>query len=124
MPVCPAMSPGSTVGGRYLIEALAGEGGMGKVYRARDLVEQRPVALKTLSPGGRVERIAVEVQALALLDHPSVVRYVGHGFTEDGAPFLVMEWLEGEALDHRLARAGLTVQESVSVAVAVADALE
>ena len=77
MRVCRAMGPGSTVAGRYLIESLAGEGGMGRVYRAEDLLTHAKVALKVLGPQGRPERVAVEAEALAMLDHPAVVRYVG-----------------------------------------------
>jgi serine/threonine protein kinase/predicted ATPase len=118
------MGPGSTVAGRYLIESLAGEGGMGRVFRAEDLVTHRVVALKVLGQHGRAERIAAESDALSLLDHPAVVRYVGHGVTDEGEPFLVMEWLAGEALDQRLHRTGFTLQETLSLAAVVAEALE
>jgi predicted ATPase/tetratricopeptide (TPR) repeat protein len=124
MRVCRAMGPGSTVAGRYLIESLAGEGGMGRVYRAEDLLTHAKVALKVLGPQGRPERVAVEAEALAMLDHPAVVRYVGHGITEAGEPFLVMEWLAGEALDQRLKRTGVSLQETLALATTVAEALE
>jgi predicted ATPase len=124
MRVCLAMGPGSTVAGRYLVESLAGEGGMGRVYRAEDLLTQTTVALKVLGQHGRAERVAVEADALAMLDHPAVVRYVGHGVTDEGEPFLVMEWLAGEALDQRLRRAGLSLQETLALATTVVEALE
>src|SRR5580658_6867524 len=110
------MGPGSTVGGRYLVESLAGVGGMGKVFRAKDLTTRETVALKMLGEHGRAKRVAVEADALASLDHPAVVRYVGHGLAEDGQPFLVMEWLEGETLDDRLVREGLTLPETLALA--------
>jgi len=97
---------------------------MGRVYRARDLTDDRPVALKVLGQHGKAERVAVEVDALAMLDHPAVVRYVGHGLLPDGEPFLVMEWLEGESLDQRIERAGLTLSETLTLAGAVAEGLE
>jgi predicted ATPase len=118
------MGPGSTVGGRYLVESLAGVGGMGKVFRAKDLTTRETVALKMLGEHGRAERVAVEADALASLDHPAVVRYVGHGLAEDGQPFLVMEWLEGETLDDRLVREGLTLPETLALAGTLVGALE
>lgn len=118
------MGPGSTVAERYLVESLAGEGGMGRVFRAKDLVSDATVALKVLGVHGRADRIAAEADALAMLEHPAVVRYVGHGVTGDGDPFLVMEWLDGETLDERLRRNGLTVQETLGLAAAVVLALE
>jgi predicted ATPase len=124
MPVCLAMGPGSTVAGRYLVESLAGEGGMGRVYRAKDLTNGALVALKVLGDHGKAERVAVEVDAIAMLDHPAVVRYVGHGILEDGEPFLVMEWLEGETLDERIHRKGLTLLETLALAGAVVSGLD
>jgi predicted ATPase/Tfp pilus assembly protein PilF len=118
------MGPGSTVAGRYLVLGLAGEGGMGRVFRAQDLVSNEIVALKVLGEHGRAERVAVEADALASLDHPGIVRYVGHGTLEDDAPFLAMEWIEGETLGGRLGRTGLTLQETLALAASVASALE
>jgi serine/threonine protein kinase/predicted ATPase len=124
MRVCLAMGPGSTVAGRYLVESLAGEGGMGRVFRAEDKLTGATVALKVLGQHGRADRIAAESDALALLDHPAVVRYVGHGVTDEGEPFLVMEWLAGEPLDQRLQRTGFTLKETLTLAATVAEALE
>jgi predicted ATPase len=123
-PQATGMGPGGTVAGRYAILDLAGEGGMGRVFRAKDLVSNETVALKLLGEHGRADRVAVEVDALAALEHEGVVRYVGHGATEDGSPFLAMEWLDGETLQQRLRRTGLTLQETLRLAAAVAAALE
>ncbi|WP_394830179.1 protein kinase [Pendulispora rubella] len=114
--------------GRFIIEELAGTGGMGVVYRARD--QQRDgstVALKVLSSTAYVrhlhERFTREADVLSQLRHPGIVSYIDHGTTPQGEPYLVMEWLEGEDLDHRLARQGLTLPETVTVFRRVADAL-
>src|ERR1700683_4520403 len=115
MRVCQTMGPGSRVAGRYVVESLAGEGGMGKVFRALDLVSHAKVALKVLGERGRPERFLVEAEALARLQHDAVVRYVAHGVEPDGEPFLVMEWLEGEGLEERLTRAGLTLEETLAL---------
>lgn len=68
-------------------------------------------------------RFEREANILAKLRHPSIVRYVAHGSTPDGEPFLVMEWLDGEDLHARLARQGLTFDESVTLGKRVAEAL-
>src|SRR6185503_20501036 len=57
------------------------------------------------------------------LHHPGIVRYVAHGFSQPGEPYLAMEWLEGQALSDRLAHARLTVHESILLARRVAEAL-
>jgi predicted ATPase len=118
------MDPGSKVADRYLVERLAGEGGMGRVYRALDLSSNAPVALKVLGERGRRERFAVEADALSALEHPAIVRYVAHGLLPSGQPYMVMEWLEGEDLRSRLRRRGLTLQESLSLALVLVDVLE
>jgi hypothetical protein len=118
------MKPGDRVGERFLVEALAGQGAMGIVYRARDLTTGDAVAVKVLT-GGRTatERFLREIDIVALLHHPRIVRYVAHGVAPDGAPFLAMEWLEGETLEDRLARSSVSVIESIDVARAIAEAL-
>ncbi|HEX8792914.1 MAG TPA: protein kinase [Polyangiaceae bacterium] len=111
---------------RFEVERLANTGGMGHVYRARDRLSGDAVALKVLGAAGEgqpVDRFVREVAVLAELRHPGIVRYVAHGTTASGEPYLAMEWLEGEDLADRLARAGLTIDESVRLTTRVADAL-
>src|SRR5512140_2680101 len=93
-------------GERFEVEALVGSGGMGKVFRGRDLVDGQAVALKVLHRQGPLatERFLREAEALAALAHPAIVRYVAHGTTSQGEPYLAMEWLDGETLADRLAR--------------------
>ncbi len=118
------MRDGDVLAGRFEIERLAGSGGMGRVYRAVDRVSGAPVAVKVVAPGGaHNERFGQEVRVLSGLVHPAVVRYVAHGTTPQGEPFLAMEWLEGEDLAQRLARAGLSVAESISVLRTIAAGL-
>src|SRR4051794_22577624 len=95
---------------RFLLEARIGAGGMGEVYRARDLHLQEPVAIKLLKGEGRpqIERFLREGAILAQLTHPAIVRYLGHGVASDGRPYLAMEWLEGETVDERLRRGPLS----------------
>ncbi len=109
----------------FEVERLAGSGGMGKVYRARDRLTGRPVAVKVLQTQGIVEaeRFAREAEVLAGLAHPAIVRFVAHGRTPEGEPFLAIEWLEGEDLGARLRRAGLSVAASVALGARVAAGL-
>jgi tRNA A-37 threonylcarbamoyl transferase component Bud32 len=116
---------GYVVADRFEILSIAGSGGMGVVYRARDKENGRDVALKTLRRPGQEpsDRFAQEVELLSGIDHPRVVGYVTHGTTEDGVPYLVMPWLEGIDLQTRLAAGRLSVDETIALARHVADAL-
>ncbi|WP_437732064.1 serine/threonine-protein kinase [Sorangium sp. So ce1335] len=119
------MRAGEIVDERFEIEGLAGSGGMGHVYRARDRRTGDTVALKVLRRAGKSElrRFSCEVQALSALRIPGVVRYIAHGVTADGKPYLVMEWLSGETLAERMTQRGLTPAESVDVIARVAGTL-
>jgi serine/threonine protein kinase/tetratricopeptide (TPR) repeat protein len=113
------------ISGRFEIEALAGTGGMGAVYRARDRLSAGPVAIKVLAGVGSRDghRFDQEARLLAELNHPRIVRYVSHGDAPDGQRFLAMEWLEGDSLAARLARGPLTVDDTLSMAGGIASAL-
>ncbi|WP_437518570.1 protein kinase domain-containing protein [Sorangium sp. So ce1099] len=119
------MRAGEIVDERFEIEGLAGSGGMGHVYRARDRRTGDTVALKVLRRAGKSElsRFSNEVQALSALRIPGVVRYIAHGITAGGQPYMVMEWLSGETLAARIAQRGLTPAESVDVVARVAATL-
>src|SRR5262249_29147266 len=100
-------------------------GGMGEVFRGRDRLTGAAVAIKLLSDRGaqRSARFAREVDLLAELSHPGIVRYVAHGVGPSGKLFLAMEWLDGEDLKARLDRAPLTLGEVIALASRVAEAL-
>ena len=104
------MRSGDVVDDRFVIEHLAGRGGMGEVYRARDRQSDADVAIKILrgDDRGDLARFDREVRILREIDDPGIVRYIAHGTTNDGAPYLAMEWLEGEDLAKRLARERLS----------------
>jgi tetratricopeptide (TPR) repeat protein len=113
------------IDGRFEIVRLAGEGGMGRVYEARDGLTGTTVAVKVLhaesaSASGRFAR---EIRLVSELRHRGVVRYVAHGVTDEGRPYLAMEWLSGETLHARLARGGLGVADTVALGLGVARAL-
>lgn len=100
------MQPGQVVADRYRIEQLIGEGGIGRVYRARDLMTREAVALKTLRPefarDNRVKRRFMrEARAVARLQHPNIVRLFTCGDADD-TPYIAMELIDGTALsEHR-----------------------
>jgi serine/threonine protein kinase/tetratricopeptide (TPR) repeat protein len=119
------MQPGDVVADRFAIEAIAGSGGMGTVYRANDLVAGQQVALKVLGTKGHRDaaRFAREAALLAELVHPGIVRYIAHGVTPEHEPYLVMEWLEGETLHTRLQRGRLAIADAIALMRATAEAL-
>ena len=94
------------LGERFELGELIGQGGMGRVFRAVDRRGGPPVALKLLRQGEvephEAQRFVREAQVLAGLRHPGIVGYVAHGLSDAGAPWLAMEWLEGEVLDQRM----------------------
>lgn len=116
---------GGLLAHRYRLETEAGAGGMGVVFRATDLRHNGPVAVKMLTDVVPSEeaRFQREIEVLAQLAHPGIVRYLDHGRTDDGALFLVMEWLEGEDLRHRLTRGPLPPRAAVAMALRAAEAL-
>jgi len=119
------MRPGEVVTERFEILRSAGSGGMGVVYQAHDRQTDRAVALKVLieREEGLTDRFAEEIELLSALDHPHIVGYVSNGFTNDGAPYLVMPWLEGQDLEARLRAGPLSIDETLTIAQCVADAL-
>jgi len=112
------------IAGRFQLEAEQASGGMGRVYRARDVQTGAIVAVKILQLGSELEaeRFSREASLLAQVSHPGIVRYLAHGEVADGQ-FLAMEWIDGETLKDRLVREGLTIVESVQLAKQVALAL-
>ncbi|TKD00098.1 serine/threonine-protein kinase [Polyangium fumosum] len=119
------MQPGDVVGGRFVLERIAGTGGMGSVFRGHDRATRAPVAIKVLAQhdAEAIRRFDHEAKILAELGHPHIVRYVAHGADPAGAPWLVMEWLEGRSLASRLVEGHLTQAEAVGLGIRVASAL-
>lgn len=120
------VATGSVLAGRFQVEEPVSKGGMGQVYRARDLSSGSLVALKLLSVEHRADteaRFVREAKLLSQLQHPAIVKYLAHGTTPLGQLFLAMEWLEGEDLASRLLRAPLSLQETLALIKRTADAL-
>lgn len=100
---------GTTIDGRYRIDALLATGGMGAVFRARHLGLDRDIALKMLHPEltsdpTSVKRFQREAQSSSIIDHPNCVRVTDYGVTSEGITFLVMELIDGDTLDSILGR--------------------
>jgi hypothetical protein len=119
---------GELIGGRYEVEDLVGTGGMSSVYRARDNVLERKVALKILhdhysSDPEYVERFRREARAIARLNHPNIVTVIDRG--ELGRhQFIVFEHVAGENLKNLVRRRGpLPVDEAVALTAQIAQAL-
>lgn len=114
----------TTIVGRFEVVAVAGEGGMGTVYRARDLASDgATVAVKVVRGPSANERFEREAMLLSQIGGDGIVRYVAHGRIDASSMYLAMEWLEGEALDARLTRGPLTIGESLTLGRRVARAL-
>jgi Tol biopolymer transport system component len=114
--------------GAYHLEALLGAGGMGEVYRARDTVLGRDVAIKILprvftSDADRLARFEREARLLASLNHPHIGAIYGFENSDDFHA-LVLELVEGDTLADRLAAEPLPVADALPIARQIADALE
>jgi eukaryotic-like serine/threonine-protein kinase len=121
--------PGTMVGSNVRLQRLLGQGGMGSVWVADHLGLQTEVAVKFISvelakTGEAMTRFQREASAAAQLRSPHVVQVFDHGITADGAPYIVMELLEGEELSKRIERLGpLPVPEVVAIVSQVCKAL-
>src|ERR687892_2619877 len=120
---------GTLIGERFRLEEKVGSGGMSSVYRAYDPTLERRVAIKMMhrdisSDPAQLERFRREARAVAQLNHPHVVTVIDAG-EDEGAPYIVFEYVEGETLKDRIRRLGrLPVSEAVAYAIEIGRALE
>jgi eukaryotic-like serine/threonine-protein kinase len=121
--------PGALIAGKYQVEAILGQGGMGVVVAARHLALRQRVAIKFLLPAGlrlpgARERFLREAQAAAALQSDHVARVLDVGTLETGAPYLVMEHLSGADLSQLLKTHGsLPVAEAVDILLQACEAI-
>ena len=124
----PQPMVGELIADRYELAELVEHGGMSSVYRGRDHLLERNVALKLLHPhfGGDdeyVERFRREARAVAQLSHPNIVTVIDRG-ASGGQQFIVFEYVDGENLKQLLERTGpLPVRRVVELGIQIADAL-
>ncbi|MGH9669456.1 MAG: serine/threonine-protein kinase, partial [Terriglobales bacterium] len=114
--------------GPYEILAPVGAGGMGEVYRARDTRLERTVAIKVLpqhlsdNPALK-QRLEREAKSVSNLSHPNICTLYDVG-EQEGAAFLVLEFLEGETLEQRLEKGPLPAEQVLRLAIETTDALD
>src|SRR5579863_8502494 len=124
----PESLVGIVLSGRYLIERLLGEGGMGAVYQAEHTHMRKRLAVKVLHPEMSrmpevVARFEREAMAAAHIEHPNVAAATDFGKLEDGSFFLVLEYVEGKSLRSALSRGRLTLDRALHIARQMARAL-
>ncbi|MEM9453537.1 MAG: protein kinase [Myxococcota bacterium] len=137
-PVGTILEPGTIVADRFEVGTLVDSGGMGSVYQATDRKDgERSVALKVIRGGlapnyesgtsldtqQLLDSFQREAELLANLRHPSIVKYVCHGRTRTGEPYLAMEWVEGEDLKTKLRRGPLSIQDTLRLGSRLAEGL-
>jgi predicted Ser/Thr protein kinase len=119
---------GEKIAGRYELEELVGHGGMSSVYRARDSLLERNVALKVLheqynADADFVERFKREARSVAQLQHPNIVTVIDRG-EADGRQYIVFEYIDGENLKELVVRKGrLDVREALEITLEVSRGL-
>src|SRR5258708_2184772 len=124
----PEALVGATLSGRYLIERLLGEGGMGAVYQAEHTHMRKRLAVKVLHPEMSrlpevVARFEREAMAAAHIDHPNVAAATDFGKLEDGSFFLVLEYVEGTNLFDVIGKGPLEPVRALHIAHQIASAL-
>jgi serine/threonine-protein kinase len=126
----PLLPIGTLLAGKYRIDGVLGQGGMGAVYLATNVAINRRVAVKllhgTLADRSDLKRrFELEARAAAVIGHPGIVDVLDLGETADGAAFMVMEQLEGATLRAVFKRHGhlFTVEQAVAVLAPALDAL-
>lgn len=121
---------GQTLAGKYKIEKLIKQGGMGAVYRGKHVLMDKTVAIKVLKPSlagddALVARFSREAKAASKISHPHAVVVTDFGEAENGVVFLVMEYLDGRTLKEIIASEGpLTLERAVNIVRQVAGALD
>ncbi len=119
---------GDVLDGRYRIVRTLGGGAMGTVYLAEHVLIKRQVAIKILRPdigeGAALDAFMAEARAAGTLGHPNIVACTDQGFTGGGAPYLVLEYLEGAVLTDEIYRlGGLPIRRALRIAEQIASAL-
>jgi len=119
---------GQVVDGRYRLDHVLGEGGMGVVYHATHTALNKGMALKVLRGDMArdetvVQRFVQEAQASSAIGHPNIIDITDFGRLPDGSAYFVMELLEGESLTDRIVRGALPPEEASDIAFQIASAL-
>ncbi|MBP8196735.1 MAG: serine/threonine protein kinase [Deltaproteobacteria bacterium] len=117
---------GATLGGRYLIESFLSSGGMGVVYRAKHTVLDKPLAIKLLREAQdpmMQQRFLLEAKSACHIGHENIVDITDFGVLDDGRPYLVMEFLQGQSLEAVIAKGALPPLRTCRIAEQIARGL-
>lgn len=123
------LEPGTRLGDQYVVESVIGKGGMGIVYKVRDNIRKKDLALKTVLPKffthqKALERFEAEINLIAKLDHPSIAKVYDTGILNKSA-FFTMEYVEGKSLRKWLRqRRQLRYDSALKVTLLLMDALD
>ncbi len=129
MSVSSFLEHGQTFDGKFVILESLGAGGMGEVYKCRQIGVERLVALKLLNLSladteSSLQRFQREAKILSVLDHRAIARFFLYGVAEDSVPFIAMEYVQGESLRQRLRQLGsIAWRDAVEIAIQVCGAL-
>jgi serine/threonine protein kinase len=121
-------APGSVVAGKYRVDDVIGDGGLGVVVKAWHQQLDQPVAIKMLKPNaaerpGVVERFLREARLAARIKNEHAVKVYDVDETESGVPYMVMEYLEGRDLEQTVAQAPLPVNEAIDYVMQAIEAI-
>lgn len=131
-PFSRPLRPGQVIAGRYQIEEMIARGGQALVYKAKQEVLNRPVALKVMSMSGHGvdtneqtfrERFQLEARTLATLDHPHIVRIHDYGPVGAGSFYFAMEFIDGDPMSKVIRQEGLSRGEALGLMTQVMNAL-
>ncbi|MBS1993572.1 MAG: serine/threonine protein kinase [Cyanobacteria bacterium SZAS LIN-3] len=131
MPAPVSLQPGETIDGTYRVLAKIAEGGMGTVYQVEHLTMARRCALKTIRLEGdesarrsSAERFQNEAKTISKLNHRSIIKVYDFGVTASGAPYYVMDFIEGKTLSERIREQGqLDIRLALAIFIEVAQGL-
>src|SRR5688572_17026694 len=120
---------GTSIGNRYQVESELGRGALGVVFRAKDIMLERIVAIKVIQDKMSSDTVAAlrfqrEARLAASLQHPNIVTVFDFGVLEDNRPYLVMEFLSGETIEDVLKRSmRMNAAKAVPMFMSVCQAL-
>jgi TPR repeat protein/tRNA A-37 threonylcarbamoyl transferase component Bud32 len=123
------LKPGSLLAEKYLIESVLGKGGMAVVFKAKQMLMDRVVAIKMMLPEvakdeSTVQRFQREAMNASKLRHPNVITIYDFGVSPEGMPFMVMDYLQGDSLENLIEREGaIRPERAVEMLLQVCDAL-
>ncbi|MBX3075846.1 serine/threonine protein kinase [Candidatus Obscuribacterales bacterium] len=127
----PKKSPvGQTFANKYEIVGQIGQGGMGIVYKANDMILGRTVAIKVIKAESHakaedISRFRHEAMSIAKLDHPNIIRVHEMSVTAGGDPYFVLEYVDGNSLSNEIrGRKGLPLREAIAITEQICDALK